>query len=146
MQFDMAIYDAKKHIIKTPDGREVLASVMFTRNLYSGVVEWHNLDTEVHFDESGVTSQGVQLVMGERPPALEPFDASVAMNRKCVTQDGRPARVVCTDRECEYPVMVLVKAPAGEDLLCTKMDGEESATGNHLGLRMIPEGPKETEI
>ena len=45
--------------------------------------------------------------------------------RKIITRDGRPVRIICTDRENEYyPIIALIKTPHGETTIgCTK-DGE----------------------
>ena len=38
-------------------------------------------------------------------------------NRKVVTRDGREARIVCTDRLCEFPIIGLVRTDKEETVL-----------------------------
>ena len=45
-------------------------------------------------------------------------------NRKVVTRDGRPVRILCTDANGTYPIVALVSGEDNEDSACTfKEDG-----------------------
>ena len=45
-------------------------------------------------------------------------------NRKVVTRDGRPVRILCTDANGTYPIAALVRGEDNEDSACTfKEDG-----------------------
>lgn len=41
-----------------------------------------------------------------------------------VTRDGKPVRIVCTDRKNEYPILALVDSNSREDIECYTIDGK----------------------
>ena len=44
-------------------------------------------------------------------------------SRKIITRDGRPARIICTDAQCSYPVVALVKDRGTETTYNFTSDG-----------------------
>lgn len=49
-------------------------------------------------------------------------------DRQIVTRDGRPARIICTDRNSDryhgnYPIIALIQEDFREDVLCYTEDG-----------------------
>lgn len=64
--------------------------------------------------------------MEEKKLNLKPFDLEAAKDGKPVcTRDGRKARIICFDRNWEYPIVALIEYENGEEMIsaCDK-DGK----------------------
>lgn len=64
--------------------------------------------------------------MEEKKLNLKPFDLEAAKDGKPVcTRDGRKARIICFDRNLEYPIVALIEYENGEEMIsaCDK-DGK----------------------
>lgn len=59
-------------------------------------------------------------------------------NRKIVTRDGRNARIICTDRNNKYPIVVLVNN-GGEDIYAYDERGVYAGDNEELTLFFAPE-------
>lgn len=74
---------------------------------------------------------------------LKPFDLEAAKDGKPVcTRDGRKARIICYDRQCDhgFPLVVLVENPGAEkdeDVRCYRSSGTAADPGDTL--MMLPE-------
>lgn len=56
------------------------------------------------------------------------------------TRGGRKARIICTDREGEWPIIALVESSDGEDVRTFDREGRWFVSANSLGdLVNIPE-------
>ncbi|NCA72846.1 MAG: hypothetical protein EOM91_22890 [Sphingobacteriia bacterium] len=53
----------------------------------------------------------------------------IDMSKTYRTFDGRPVRILCTDRECEQPIVGLAKTPRGEILMTWWPEGKFLAGG-----------------
>lgn len=58
------------------------------------------------------------------------------------TRDGRPARIICTDRDGEFSIVGLVKGVAQEYIYTYRKDGTFSSGNVDVDLVNIPEKVK----
>lgn len=74
---------------------------------------------------------------------MKEFDINLAKAGKPVcTRDGRKARIICYDRQCDhgFPLVVLVENPGAEkdeDVRCYRLNGVTADPG--ATLMMLPE-------
>lgn len=72
---------------------------------------------------------------------MKPFDLEAAKAGKPVcTRDGRKARIICFDRNWEYPIVALIECENGEEMIssCDK-DGKARIYEAQADLMMLPE-------
>ena len=72
---------------------------------------------------------------------MKPFDLEAAKAGKPVcTRDGRKARIICFDRNWEYPIVALIECGNGEEMIssCDK-DGKARIYEAQADLMMLPE-------
>ncbi len=72
---------------------------------------------------------------------LKPFDIQKAREGKPVcTRDGRKARIICFDRDCDTPIVALVADPLGESVHYYLSNGKvDFDKQNDNDLMMLPE-------
>ena len=77
----------------------------------------------------------------ESEPTLKQFDLEDAKSGKPVcTRDGRKARIICFDRNHQYPVVALIECKDGEEMIAAfTKDGETDYEPKNHGLMMLPE-------
>lgn len=71
---------------------------------------------------------------------MKPFDLEAAKAGKPVcTRDGRKARIICFDRNWEYPIVALIECENGEEMIssCDK-DGKARIYEAQADLMMLP--------
>jgi hypothetical protein len=66
----------------------------------------------------------------EETPVATPFDPS----KPCRTRDGRKARVLCTDKQGDYPIVALVTGCGSEDMYGFRADGRHGSVNDPLNL------------
>ena len=79
--------------------------------------------------------------MEEKKLNLKEFDLEAAKAGKPVcTRDGRKARIICFDRNWEYPIVALIECENGEEMIssCDK-DGKARIYEAQADLMMLPE-------
>ena len=84
--------------------------------------------------------QGV-AVLETTDKRMRPFDLIAAKAGKPVcTRDGRKARIICFDRNHQYPVVALIECKDGEEMIAAfTKDGETDYEPKNHGLMMLPE-------
>lgn len=80
--------------------------------------------------------------MEEKKLNLKPFDLEAAKAGKPVcTKDGRKARIICFDRNWEYPIVALIECENGEEMIsaCDKDGKARIYETQGTDLMMLPE-------
>lgn len=80
--------------------------------------------------------------MEEKKLNLKPFDLEAAKAGKPVcTRDGRKARIICFDRNWEYPIVALIECENGEEMIsaCDKDGKARIYETQGTDLMMLPE-------
>lgn len=80
--------------------------------------------------------------MEEKKLSLKPFDLEAAKAGKPVcTKDGRKARIICFDRNWEYPIVALIECENGEEMIsaCDKDGKARIYETQGTDLMMLPE-------
>lgn len=79
--------------------------------------------------------------MEEKKLNLKPFDLQKAREGKPVcTRDGRKARIICFDRDCDMHIVALVSDPLGESVHYYLSNGKvDFDKNNDYDLMMLPE-------
>ena len=79
--------------------------------------------------------------MEEKKLNLKPFDLEAAKAGKPVcTRDGRKARIICFDRDCDMHIVALVADPLGESVHYYLSNGKvDFDKNNDYDLMMLPE-------
>lgn len=80
--------------------------------------------------------------MKEKKLNLRPFDLEAAKAGKPVcTKDGRKARIICFDRNWEYPIVALIECENGEEMIsaCDKDGKARIYETQGTDLMMLPE-------
>lgn len=80
--------------------------------------------------------------MEEKKLNLKPFDLEAAKAGKPVcTRDGRKARIICFDRNWEYPIVALIECENGEEMIssCDKDGKARIYEAQGTDLMMLPE-------
>ena len=72
---------------------------------------------------------------------MKPFDIELAKQGKPVcTRDGRKARIICFDRNHQYPVVALIECKDGEEMIAAfTKDGETDYEPKNNSLMMLTE-------
>lgn len=79
--------------------------------------------------------------MEEKKLNLKEFNLEAAKAGKPVcTRDGRKARIICFDRNWEYPIVALIECEDGEEMIsaCDK-DGKARIYEKQADLMMLPQ-------
>ena len=80
--------------------------------------------------------------MEEKKLNLKPFDLEAAKAGKPVcTRDGRKARIICFDRNWEYPIVAVIECENGEEMIssCDKDGKARIYEAQGTDLMMLPE-------
>ena len=80
--------------------------------------------------------------MEEKKLNLKEFDLEAAKAGKPVcTKDGRKARIICFDRNWEYPIVALIECENGEEMIsaCDKDGKARIYETQGTDLMMLPE-------
>ena len=78
----------------------------------------------------------IEVITPPKPAPRPTFDPTKPVR----TNDGRPARIICTDRvEANYPVLALVTSPTGREVPRSfTLDGSPMHGSTRSGLENIP--------
>lgn len=68
---------------------------------------------------------------------------TISMDKEYTTRDGRPVRILCTNRKCDFPIVALVtQGNQSEDVFCYTQKGSYSAAYIHRHNLDLIEKPR----